>query len=98
MTGEFQLMPTTAITLPDGSVVHNAGRGCFQISYPDQPTLSVHGPLSISDDHQWIVGAVHDCWIPSHYRDYTRSFFFGDRIFFADSSANVVIFDMKVAQ
>ena len=64
VTGKLQLM-TTTISLPDGTVVHNAGMGDFHISYSEQPTLSIHGPLSVSDDCQWIVGALHDCWIPS---------------------------------
>ena len=52
MTNELQLMttPSTTITLPDASIVHNAGVESFFISYPEQPTLSEHGPLSISDD------------------------------------------------
>ena len=90
-------MTTTTITLPDASVVHKAGERDFHISYPEQLTFSLHGPLSISDDHQWIVGALHDCWIPSHYRDFLGSSFFGDRVFLF-SSNNVVIFDMKVSQ
>ena len=95
-TGKFQLMTTTIVTLPDASIVHNAGRGCFHISYPES-TLCIHGPLSISDDRQWIVGALHDCWIPSHNRDFFGSSFFGDRVFLYFSN-NVVIFDMKVSQ
>ena len=91
-------MTTAAITLPDGSVVQKAGRGHFQISYPEPSTLNIHGPLSISDNCQWIVGALRDCWIPPHHRGFIESFSLGDRIFFVDSSANVVIFDMKVAQ
>ena len=94
LTGEFQLMTTTIVTLPDASVVQNAGRGCFHISYPEQPTLGMHGPLSISDDRQWIVGALYDYWIPSHNREFLGSSFFGDRVFMYYSD-NVVIFDMK---
>ena len=97
VTGKSQLMTTTAITLPDASVVHNAGKGDFCISYPEQPTLSIHAPLSISHDGHWIVGALHDCWIPSHNRDFISSSFSGDRICFGYSSGNMIIFDMKAA-
>ena len=97
VTGE-QLMITTTITLPDGSVVHNAGMGDFNISYLEQPTFSIQSPLSVSDDYQWIVGALHDCWVPSRNREIFRSTFFGDRVFFVYSSGNIIILDMKVDQ
>jgi WD40 repeat protein len=97
VTGKSQLMTTTTITFPDASVVHNAGNGDFHISYPEQLTLSIHAPLSISDDRQWIVGALHDCWIPSHNRDFISSSFSGDRVCFGYSYGNVIIFDMKAA-
>ncbi|KIM79165.1 hypothetical protein PILCRDRAFT_792296 [Piloderma croceum F 1598] len=95
VTGESQVMTMTTITLPDASVVHYAGKGNFCISYPEQPTLSIHAPLSISDDCQWIVGALHDCWIPSHNRDFISSSFSGDRVCFGYHSGDVIIFDMK---
>jgi WD40 repeat protein len=97
VTGESQSMTTTTITLPDASVVHNAGKGYFHISYPEQSTVSIHSPLSIFDDRQWIVGALHDCWIPSHNRDFTSSSFSGDRVCFGCPSGHVIIFDMKAA-
>ena len=96
MTNELQLMttPSTTITLPDASIVHNAGVE----SYPEQPTLSEHGPLSISDDRQWIVvGALHDCWIPSHNRDFISVSFSGDRVCLGCHSGHMIIFDMKAA-
>jgi WD40 repeat protein len=95
VTSKSQLMTTTTITLPNASVVHNAGEGDFHISYPEQPTLSIHALLSISDDRQWIVGALHDCWIPSHNRDFISSSFSGDRVCFGFRSGHVIIFDMK---
>jgi hypothetical protein len=97
MTGELQLMTTTTITLPDASVVQNLGGGHFHISYPEQPILGIHGPLSISDDRQWIVGALHDCWISSHNRDFVSLSLSGERICLGCYSGNVIIFDMKVA-
>jgi WD40 repeat protein len=97
VTGKSQLITTTTITLPDAGVVHNAGNGDFHISYPEQPTLSIHAPLSISDDRQWIVGALHDCWIPSHNRDFRSLSFSGDRVCFGYRSGHVIIFDMKAA-
>ena len=100
MTNELQLMttPSTTITLPDASIVHNAGVRSFFISYPEQPTLSEHGPLSISDDCQWIVvDALHDCWIPSHNRDFISVSFSGDRVCFGCHSGYMIIFDMKAA-
>ena len=96
VTGESQLMTTTTITLPDASIVHKATAGNFHIYYPEQPTLSMHGPLSISDDHQWIVGAPHDCWIPSHNCDFVSSSFSSDRVCFRYSSGNVIILDIEV--
>ena len=100
VTGKLQLVMTaTTITLPDASAVHSVGEGDFHISYIDQPsTTSIHGPLSISDDHEWIMGALHDCWIPSHNRDFISSSISGDRVCFGYSSGNVTIFDMKAAQ
>ena len=95
VTGKVQLL-TTTITLPDASVVHNTGNGFFHISYSEHPTLSIHSPLSVSDDCQWIVGALHDCWVPSHNREFVRSTFFGDRVFFVYPSGNIIILDMKV--
>jgi WD40 repeat protein len=99
VTGESQLMTTTTITLPNTSVVHNQGKGNFHISYPEQPSTlgSMHGFLSISDDCQWIVGAHHDCWIPSHNRYFISSSFSGDRVCFGYSSGHMIIFDVKAA-
>ena len=99
VTGRSQLMTTTLVTLPDASIIQNAGEGDFRISYPDQLTLSIHGPLSISYDCQWIVGALHDCWIPTRidFNKFSSSSFSGDRVCFGTSSGNVIIFDMKVA-
>jgi WD40 repeat protein len=95
-TGESQLMTASTITLPDASIVHDKGYGYFHIYYPEQPTLSIHAPLSISDDGQWIVGALRDCWIPSHNRNFISSFS-GDRACFGYRSGHVIIFDMKAA-
>ena len=92
VTGKTQLLTTTSITLPDVSIVHRAGGTSFHISYPEQPTLSTHGPLSISDDCQWIVGALHDCWIPSHIRNFISSSFSGDRMCLGYDAGNVIIF------
>jgi WD40 repeat protein len=96
-TGESQLMTASTITLPDASIVHNEGYGDFHISYPEQPTLSIHAPLSISDDGKWIVGALRDCWIPSYDRDFISSSFSGNRACFGYHSGRVIIFDMKAA-
>ena len=97
MTGKSQLMTTTVITLPDASVVCKVGGSNFCISYPDHPQLSINGPLSISLDHQWIMGALHDCWIPSHNRDFVTSSFSGDRVCLGYSSGKMIILDMEVA-
>jgi WD40 repeat protein len=97
VTGELQLMTTTIITLSDGSIVHRAEESNFHMSYPEQSTLSIHGPLSISDDCQWIMGALHDCWIPSHNHDFRSSSISGDKVCLGCDSGNVIIFDMKVA-
>ena len=98
VTCELQLMTTATNTLPDTTVVRDAGEGNFHVSYSeDQNTLSIHSPLSISDDCQWIVGALHDCWIPSHYCGFISSSNSSDRVCFGYSSGNVIIFDMKVA-
>ena len=96
VTGELQSITATT-TLPDGSIVHLVGMQNFHISYPGQSPLSIHGPLSISDDCQWIVGILHDCWIPSHYRIFTSSSISGDRVCLGYPSGNMIIFDMKVA-
>ena len=96
VTGKMQLMTTTTITVPNASIVHNVGVGHFHISYPVQPTLSTHSPLLISDDHRWIMGALHDCWIPSHKCDSLSYSFSGDKVCFGCFSGNVIIFDMKV--
>ena len=50
VTADMQLMTASTITLPDASIVHSVGQGDFYISYPEQPILSIHGPLSITDD------------------------------------------------
>ena len=97
VTGEFQLMTTTTITLPDGSVVDDAGNGCFHIFYPEQLTFSIHCPLSISNDCEWILGALQDCCIPISNRNFISSSFSGDRVCFVYASGNVIIVDMKVA-
>jgi WD40 repeat protein len=98
MTGESQLMTTTAITLLDASMVHKAQNGKFHIFYPgQQPTHSIHALLSISDDGQWIVGVLHDCWIPYHDRNFRSSSFFGDRVCLGYNSGHMVILDMKAA-
>ena len=96
VTGKSELMTTMTITLPDDSIVQNTGGGNFHISYPNQHTPGIHGPLSISDDRRWIVGALHDCWIPTHI-DFISSSFSGDRVCFGCSSGNVIIFDMNVS-
>ena len=97
VTGKLQSMTTTTITLPDASIVHRVGEENFHISYPEQTVLSIHGPLSISDDCQWIMGALYDCWIPSHNRNIVSSSISGDRVCLGCSSGHVIIFDMKVA-
>ena len=97
VTGKSQIMMTTTAMISNSGIVHNAGGGYFHISYPEHPTLSIHGPLSISDDYQWIVGALHDCWISSRNCDFISSSFYGDRVCFGCSSGNVIILDMKVA-
>ena len=97
VTGELQSMSTTTIRLPDGSIVHCVGEGNFHMSYPEQSTLSIHGPLSISDDCQWIVGALQDCWIPSHNCNFVSSSISGDKVCLGYDFGNVIIFDMKVA-
>ena len=97
VTGEQQLMTTPTITLPDASTVHLAGKGKFHISYPEQLKVSIHGPLSISYDYQWVVGALHDCWIPSHNHNFISSSISGDRVCLGYPSGKVIIFDMKVA-
>ena len=97
VTSEMQLMSTPTITLPDASIIHRIGEGNFHISYPEQHTLSIHGPLSISYDCQWIVGAHYDCWIPPHNQNFCSSSISGDRICLGYGSGNVVIFDMKFA-
>ena len=99
VTSELQLMTTTTTTttLPDGSIVHHAGKGKFHMSYPEQSTLSIHGPISISDDCQWIVGALYDCWIPSHSHNFASSSFYNDIVCLGCDSGNVIIFDMKVS-
>ena len=94
VTGESQLMTTNTITLPDASIVQNAGKGKFHISYPEKHTLGIHDALSIYD-HQWIVGALHDCWIPTRI-DFTSSSFSSNRVCFGCSSGDVIILDMKV--
>ena len=96
VTGELQLMTTTTLTLPDATIVQRAGEKNFHISYPKQHTHSLHGPLSISDDCQWIVGAYHDCWIPSHNQNFISSSFSGDRVCLGYGSGDVIIFDMKL--
>ena len=97
VTGEWQLMTTTAITLPDGIIVHRAGGSNFHMSNPEQSTLCIHGPLSISDDCQWIVGALHDCYIPSYNHNFVSSSISCDKVCLGYDSGNVIIFDMKVA-
>ena len=97
VTGQLQLMTTVTTTLPDGSMVCRAGESNFHMFYPEQSTLSIHGALSISDDCQWIVGALHDCWIPSHNHDFFSSSISGDKVCLGYDSGNVIIFDMKVA-
>ena len=97
VTGELQLMTTTTTTLSDGSKVHRAGNTNFNMSYPKQSMFSIHGPLSISDDGQWIVGVLHDCWIPTHNHNFISSSIFGDKVCLGYSSGDVIIFDMKVA-
>jgi hypothetical protein len=93
-TSESQLMTTPEITLPDTSVVRSAEPGKFHIVYP--PTLSIHHALSISDDHQWIKGALYDCWIPPNDRDFISSSFWGNRACFGYKSGRVVILDMTI--
>ncbi|KAF8972051.1 hypothetical protein BDZ97DRAFT_1913295 [Flammula alnicola] len=96
-TGEVHVMTTLSVKLPDSSEVHRAGTGKFFIVYPVQPMLSIDPTLSISDDGHWIVGALRDCWIPSHYCDFTSSSFSRDRACFGYSSGRVVILDVSVA-
>ena len=97
VTGELQIMTTMTTTLPDGSIVCRVGERNFHMFYPEQSTLSTHGPLSISDDCQWIVGALYDCWIPSHNQNFLSSSISGDKACLGYESGNVIIFDMKVA-
>ena len=48
VTSKLQLMTTTTITLPDSSIVNVKEEGDFHITYPEQSTFSINGPLSIS--------------------------------------------------
>ena len=93
---EMQLL-STPITLPDTSIIHGKGKGDFHISYPEQRTLSIHGPLSISDDCQWIEGALYDCCILPHNQNFTSSSISDDRVCLGYGSGNLIIFDMNVA-
>ena len=97
VTGKLQTMTTTTITLPDASIVQRVGKEHFHISYPEQTIPNTHGPLSISDDCQWIVGTHHDCWIPSHNRNFISSSISGDRVCLGYPSGNMIILDIKVS-
>ena len=99
VTCKMQLKTTKTITLSDAGIVRNTlvKRGKYHIFYPEQFKFSIHGPLLPSDDCQWILGALYDCWIPSHNRDITTISFSGDRVCWGCSSGNVIIFDMEVA-
>ena len=90
-TGGSALMTTPEITLPDASVVHRAGDN-FCIVYP----LSPHSTLSLSHDHQWIMSALGDCWIPPHYCDFSTYSFSGNKVCFGWYSGRVIILDMTV--
>ncbi|KAF8972030.1 hypothetical protein BDZ97DRAFT_2070665 [Flammula alnicola] len=95
-TGEVHVMTTLHVKLPDSSEVHRVGAENFFVVYPVHPMLSIHPTLSISDDGRWIIGALRDCWIPSHYCDFESSSFLRDRACFGYKSGRVVIVDMSV--
>ncbi|KAJ6580588.1 mycorrhiza-induced WD40-repeat domain protein [Mycena sp. CBHHK59/15] len=96
-TGESQLMATPIIILPDSTEVHSERIGMFSILYPvQQPTLSMHHPLSISMDRKWILGPLRDCWILPHFRDFRCSSFSGSRVCFGLPSSSLVILDMAI--
>jgi WD40 repeat protein len=90
-TGKSQVVTTPVIVLPDSTRVYRTPNGMFHVAYP------VQGPmLSISDDGQWIVGALRDCWIPSHNSDFVSAAFSSNRVCFGYESGRVVIVDMAV--
>jgi hypothetical protein len=88
-------MTSQTTTLPDGSVVNRLGVEAFYIVYPlQQLTPTISPVLSISVDEQWIVGALHDCWIPPSYQNFSSCSCFGNRLCLGYSSGRVVILDV----
>ena len=93
-TSNAQVMTELSITLPDGSIINKVA-DAFYIVYPlQQPTPIISPVLSVSEDKQWIVGALHDCWIPSFYRNFTSFSCSGSRLCLGYESGRVVILDI----
>ena len=93
-TGKCQLMAIGDTTLSlHGSVVRRIGNTRlntrFHIIYPGQEPA-----LWMSGDQQWIVGPLHDCWVPAYHRGFTSSAFWGNKMCLGYASGRVVIFDM----
>jgi WD40 repeat protein len=98
MTGVGHIMTTPIIKLPDSSEVYSTtATGEFNIVHPAQLILSIHPMLSLSVDHQWIVSALHDCWIPPYDSNFYLSSFSGNKACFGYTSGRVVILDMTIA-
>ena len=93
-TGNLQSMTTSDIILPDGGRVTRTGHyRKFYIIY-QQHTLSMNPAFQIMDDHQWIVGMLCDCRIPSHLRNFHYSSISGSRICLRYPSGNLIILDI----
>ena len=52
--------------------------------------------VSISHDHDWILGTHGDCWLPARYRNISTFSFSGSRAIFGYPDGNVIILDTTV--
>ena len=52
--------------------------------------------VSVSHDHDWILGTHGDCWLPVRYRNFDTSSFSGSRACFGYRDGQVIILDMTV--
>ena len=53
-------------------------------------------PVSVSHDHDWILGTHGDCWLPVRYRNFHTFSFSGSRACFGYLHGQVIILDMTV--
>jgi WD40 repeat protein len=87
------------LQLSDGTRVYSLSCGGFHIydSIDQGKTSDTPYLLSITDDQDQIIGeqALHSCWIPRQYREFSCASISGSTVCLAYPSGRVIILDLK---